>query len=64
MKLKNEPVEFRGDPEKNLAHDMDHFAMRSINGTSTARPGSEKKIAVLRRKDEAYSDALFRHGYR
>jgi hypothetical protein len=64
MKLKNEPVEFRGDPEKDLADDMNHFAMCSINGTPTACPGSEEKIAVLWRKDEAYRDALFRHGYR
>src|SRR5262249_15767258 len=64
MKLPNKPVEFRRDSQEDLTDDMDHFALLSINGTTTARTGSEEKIAVLRRKHEAHRDALFRCGYR
>ena len=34
--------------------------MLGVNGAPTARTGSEEKIAVFRRKDEAHRDALFR----
>ena len=33
-------------------------------GTVLVTAGSEEKIAVFRRKDEAHRDALFRRGYR
>lgn len=64
MELPNEPVEFCRDPHKDLADDVDHFAMLRVNGASPARASSQEKIAVLGRKEEAYRDALFRCGYR
>jgi hypothetical protein len=38
--------------------------MFRVNGATSARAGSEEKLAILGRKDEAYRDALFRCGYR
>src|SRR5262245_66600665 len=64
MKLPNEPVELRRDSQEDLANDMNHLAMRRVNGASTTGTGGEKKLAVLRRKDKAHRDALFRCGYR
>src|SRR5215469_3151207 len=54
MKLPDEPVQFRRNPQEDFAHDVDHLALFCINGPSTAGTGSEEKIAVLRRKDKAY----------
>jgi hypothetical protein len=64
VKLPNKPVDLRRNSQKDFAHYVDHLAMLSINGTPTAGTGSEEKIAVLRPKDEAHRDALFRCGYR
>src|SRR5262249_40881263 len=64
MKLPNEPVQLRRNSQEDFAHDVDHFAVFGVNGASTAGTGSEEKLPVLRRKDEAYRDALFRCGYR
>jgi hypothetical protein len=64
VELPNEPVELCRNPQKNLADDVNHFALLSINGSSTSGTRSEEKLAVLGRKDEAYRDALFRRGYR
>lgn len=64
MKLPNEPVELRRDSQENFADDVNHLALLSINGASTASTGGEEKLAVVRRKDQAYRDALFRRGYR
>src|SRR5215510_14043683 len=63
VKLPHEPVEFRRNSQENFAHDVDHLALLGVNGASSPCAGSEEKIAVLRRKDEAYGDALFRSGY-
>src|SRR5262249_6598701 len=64
MKLPNEPGELRRDSQEDLADDVNHFALLSINGSSASGTSSEEKIAVLRRQDEAHCDALFRRGYR
>src|SRR5262245_56303007 len=64
MKLPNKPVEFRRNSQEDFAHDVDHLAVFGINGASTTGTGSEEKLLVLRRKDEAYCDALFRRSYR
>src|SRR5690348_14718906 len=64
VELPNKPVELRRNTQEDLANDVDHFAMFSINRDSPARASSEEKVAVLRRKDKAYRDALFRCGYR
>jgi hypothetical protein len=64
MKLPNEPVELRRNSQKHFAHDVNHLAMCGVNCASTARTGGEEKLAVFRRKNEAYRDALFRCGYR
>jgi hypothetical protein len=39
---------------------VDHLAVRRVNGASSARAGSEEKLAIVRRKDEAHRNALFR----
>src|SRR5438067_41421 len=64
VKLPHEPVQLRRNPQEDFAHDVDHLAMLSINGAPTAGTGGEEKLAVLRRKNEAYRNALFRRGYR
>lgn len=64
MKLPNKPVDLGRNSQKDFAHDVDHLAMLSINGTPAAGTGGEEKLAVFRRKDESYRDAVFRYGYR
>ena len=64
MKLPNEPVDLRRNSQENFAHDVDHLALLGVNCASATGTGSEEKIAVLGRKDEAHRDALFRCGYR
>src|SRR5690349_9200015 len=64
MKLPNEPVELRRNSQEDLADDVDHLAVFRVNGASTAGTRGEKKVAILRRKDQADGDALFRRGYR
>src|SRR4030095_15548628 len=64
MKLPNEPVQFRRNSQEHLANDMDYLALFRVNGASTSGTGSEEKLAILWRKDEAYRDTLFRRGYR
>src|SRR5215468_1009489 len=51
VKLPDEPVQLRRNSQEHFANDMDHFALLSINGASTAGTGSEEQVAVLRRKD-------------
>ena len=62
MKLPDKPIELRRNSQENFAHDVDHFAMLGVNRASPARAGSEEKVAILRRDDEAYCDPLFRCG--
>jgi hypothetical protein len=64
MKLPNKPVDLRRNSQEDFAHYVDHLAMFGVNGTSAAGTGSEKKLFVFRRKDEAHRDPLFRCGYR
>src|SRR5262249_30651903 len=64
MKLPNEPVELRRDSQEDFADDMNHLALLSINRAAPARASCKEKLAVLRRKDEAHRDALFRCDYR
>src|ERR1700746_3398070 len=64
MKLPNEPVELRRASQEHFAHDVDYLSMRRVNSASPTCAGSEQKLAILRRKDEAHRDALFRCGYR
>src|SRR5215469_2047368 len=64
VKLPNEPVELRRDSQEDFADDMNHLALLSINGASTAGTCSEEKLAVFRGKHEAHRDSLFWRGYR
>jgi hypothetical protein len=64
VKLENKPIQFRRDPEEDLADNVDNLAMLGVNCACTTGTGSEEKIAVPRRKDEAHRDSLFRRGYR
>src|SRR5215468_3518891 len=64
VEFPNEPVELRRNSQEDFPHDVDHFALLSINGTATARARSKEKIAILRRKYEAHRNTLFRRGYR
>jgi len=64
MKLPNEPVQLRLNSQEDFPHNVDYLAMFGVNGAPSARAGSEEKLAVLGREDEAYRDALFRCGYR
>src|SRR5215831_12055 len=64
VELENKPVDFRRHPDEHFANDVDHLSMFGVNGASTTGTGCEEKLAVLRRKDEAYRDALFRCGHR
>src|ERR1700751_5774280 len=57
MKLPNEPVELCRDSQENFAHDVDYLSMRRVNSASPTCAGSEEKLAILRRKDEAPRDA-------
>ena len=64
MKFPNEPVKLSRNPQEHFAHDVNHFALFRVNGSSTSGTRSKEKLPVLGRKDEAYRDALFRRGYR
>jgi hypothetical protein len=64
VKLENKPIQFRRDAKEYLPYDVNDFALVRINGARPTRAGREEKAAVVRRKDEAYRDALFRRGYR
>src|SRR5215471_7268799 len=57
MEFPNEPVELRRNSQEDFAHDVDHFALLSINGTATAGTSSEEKLTIVRRKNKAYRDA-------
>jgi len=64
MELPNKPVQLRRNSQEDFAHDVYNLALFRVNGASTAGTGSEEKLAILWRKDEAYRDTLFRRGYR
>src|SRR5262245_55016758 len=64
VKLPNEPVELRRDSQEDLANDVNHLAMLGVNGAATARAGSEEKLLVLGRKNQADRDALLWRRYR
>ena len=64
VELENKPIQFRRYADEHLADNVDNLPVLGVDRACATRAGSEEKIAVLGRKDEAHGDALFRRGYR